>query len=106
VHLTIDLGVRMLPWALERRGLDLSGRSVQVDVEGPGEGSWHWGLGAGEVPPPDAKPDATIIGRGPQLALVAGRRLDVDEVLGSGLLVVGGDAALGELLLRTIRAYP
>jgi uncharacterized protein (TIGR03083 family) len=106
VHLTIDMGVRMLPWALAERNLDLAGRSVQVDVEGAGEGSWHWGLGAGEVPPPDKKPDATIIGRAPQLALVAGRRLSVDDVLDGGLLVVGGDAALGELLLRTIRAYP
>jgi len=106
VHLTIDMGVRMLPWALEQRGLDLAGASVQVDVEGAGQGSWHWGLGTGEVPPSDKKPDATIIGRAPQLALVAGRRLSVDDVLDTGVLVVGGDAALGETVLRTIRAYP
>lgn len=106
VHLTIDMGVRMLPWALEQRGLELAGASVQVDVEGAGQGSWHWGLGTGEVPPSDKKPDATIIGRAPQLALVAGRRLSVDDVLDTGVLVVGGDAALGETVLRTIRAYP
>jgi uncharacterized protein (TIGR03083 family) len=106
VHLTIDMGVRMLPWALAQRGFDLAGRSVEVHVEGAGQGTWHWGLGAGEVPPSDKKPDATIVGRAPQLALVAGRRLPADEVLDSGLIVVGGDATLGELLLRTIRAYP
>jgi hypothetical protein len=39
------------------------------------------------------------------LALVAGRRLPVDDVLDSGFLVIGGDAELGELCLRTIRAY-
>lgn len=106
VHLTIDMGIRMLPWALGQRGYDLAGRSVEVHVEGPGQGTWHWGLGAGEVPPSDKKPDTTIVGRAPQLALVAGRRLPADEVLDSGLIVVGGDASLGELLLRTIRAYP
>jgi uncharacterized protein (TIGR03083 family) len=106
VWVTIDLAVRMLPWALGQRGLDLSGMSVQIDVEGPGEGSWHWGLGAGEVPLPDDKPDALIVGRAPQLALVAGQRLSVDDVLDAGFLVLGGDAELAELVLRTIRAYP
>lgn len=106
VYLTIDMGIRMLPWALGQRGYDLAGSSVEVHVEGAGQGSWHWGLGAGEVPPSDKKPDTSIVGRAPQLALVAGRRLSVDEVLDSGLIVIGGDATLGELLLRTIRAYP
>lgn len=106
VHLTIDMGIRMLPWALGQRGYDLAGSSVEVHVEGAGQGSWHWGLGAGEVPPSDKKPDTSIVGRAPQLALVAGRRLSADEVLDSGLIVIGGDAALGELLLRTLRAYP
>ena len=72
----------------------------------PDAGTWHWGLGAGEVPGPDVSPDTVITGRAPQLALVAGKRLDPDEVLGSGTLVVGGDVALGELVLRTIRAFP
>ncbi len=74
IYMTIDMGVRMLPWALGQAGLDLTGYSVQIDVEGAGEGSWHWGLGAGEVPPADKEPDATIVGRAPQLALVAARR--------------------------------
>lgn len=106
VHLTIDLGVRMLPWALAQAGHDLSGRSIEITVSGAGEGDWHWGLGAGEVPGPDVSPDAVIAGRAPQLALVAGKRLDSDAVLASGTLVVGGDQDLGELALRTIRAYP
>jgi uncharacterized protein (TIGR03083 family) len=106
VHLTIDLGVRMLPWALGQIGLDLRGQSVQIDVNGTGEGSWHWGLGVGDVPDPDRKPDALIVGRAPQFALVAGKRLDPDEVLASGNVVLGGDVELADLLLRTIRAYP
>jgi hypothetical protein len=50
VFLTIDLGVRMLPWALAQAGHDLAGRSIKIDVSGAGAGVWHWGLGAGEVP--------------------------------------------------------
>jgi uncharacterized protein (TIGR03083 family) len=106
VHLTIDLGVRMLPWVLGQIGLDLQGQSVQIDVSGTGEGSWHWGLGVGDVPDPDQKPDALIVGRAPQFALVAGKRLDPDEVLASGNVVLGGDVELADLILRTIRAYP
>jgi uncharacterized protein (TIGR03083 family) len=106
IHLTIDLGVRMLPWALARAGFELTGRSVRVEVEGAGEGSWHWGLGAGEVPPDRRQPDAVIEGRAPQLALVAGRRLAPEEVLGSGAIVLGGDVDLAEIVLRHIRAYP
>jgi uncharacterized protein (TIGR03083 family) len=105
VYLTIDLGVRMLPWALSQAGHDLSGRSIEVKVSGAGEGTWHWGLGAGEVPGPDVEPDATIVGRAPQFALVAGKRLAPDDVLASGTIVIGGDETLGELVLRTIRAY-
>src|SRR5882672_587796 len=48
IFLTIDMGVRMLPWTLGEAGIDLQGASVQIDLEGAGEGSWHWGLGAGE----------------------------------------------------------
>jgi len=105
VYLTIDLGVRMLPWALAQAGHDLGGRSIKIDVSGAGAGVWHWGLGAGEVPAPTGEPDAVIVGRAPQLALVAGQRLSVDDVLGSGVLVTGGDTTLADLVLRTIRAY-
>ncbi|HET6790401.1 MAG TPA: maleylpyruvate isomerase family mycothiol-dependent enzyme, partial [Actinomycetota bacterium] len=70
IHLTIDMGIRMLPWALAEAGLDLTGYSVEVEVDGAGGGRWHWGLGAGEVPPADTKPDTTIVGRAPHLALV------------------------------------
>jgi uncharacterized protein (TIGR03083 family) len=106
IHLTIDLAVRMLPWSLGRAGHDLSGFTVRVDTEGAGEGTWHWGLGSGEVPEAGAKPDATISGRGPQLALVAGQRLKPDDVLFSGNAVLGGDKVLSELILRNLRAFP
>ena len=105
IHLTVDLGVRMLPWSLGQAGIDLSGRSVQVDLEGAGEGSWHWGLGPGEAPPPDKKPDALLQGRAPQFALVAARRLEPDVVLDGGMVVLGGDTDVAEIVLRHIRAY-
>ena len=105
IHLTIDLGVRMLPWALGRAGLDLSGRSVQIRLEGAGGGAWHWGLGVGETPAPDARPDAVIEGRAPQFALVAAKRLSADDVLEAGTVVVGGNRAIGETVVRRIRAF-
>jgi uncharacterized protein (TIGR03083 family) len=105
IHMTIDLAVRMLPWALGEAGLDLTGTSVSIEVDGAGGGSWHWGLGAGEVPPADKKPDTTIVGRAPQLALVAARRLTATDVLASGNLVVGLDVELGVAVLRNLRAF-
>jgi uncharacterized protein (TIGR03083 family) len=105
IYLTIDMGIRMLPWALAQAGLDLTGFSVQVDVEGAGEGTWHWGLGAGEVPPADKEPDAAIVGRAPHLALVAARRIPAADVLASGNLVVGLDVELAVAVLRHIRAF-
>lgn len=105
IHLTVDLGVRMLPWALQQAGTDLDGMSVEIRLEGAGQGTWHWGLGAGAAPAADKRPDATIDGRAPQLALVAARRLPADEVLDAGTVVLGGDRAIAEIVLRTIRAY-
>jgi uncharacterized protein (TIGR03083 family) len=106
VHLTIDMAVRMLPWSLGRDDLDLAGLSVKVDVDGAGQGSWHWGLGSGEAPVARKKPDAQIVGRAPQLALVAGQRLKVDDALLSGNIVLGGERDLSEVVLRHLRAFP
>jgi uncharacterized protein (TIGR03083 family) len=106
VYLTADLGIRMLPWALGRAGLSYPGMSVQVDLEGMGYGTWHWGLAQGETPPEDKKPDAYIQGRAVQFALVAARRIPAEESLDAGHLVLGGDTALGETVLRHIRCYP
>ena len=106
IHLTIDLAVRMLPWSLGRSGYDLAGKSVRVQVDGAGQGDWHWGLGSGESPSARKKPDATIVGRAPQLALAAGQRLKPDDVLLSGNVVLGGDRLLADTVLRHLRAFP
>jgi uncharacterized protein (TIGR03083 family) len=105
IYLTADLGIRMLPWALERAGLSFPGRTVRVDLEGAGYGTWHWGLSAGAAPPADAEPDALISGRAPQFALVAARRIPAQELLDSGNLAVGGDVNLAEAILRHIRCF-
>jgi uncharacterized protein (TIGR03083 family) len=105
IYLTIDMAVRMLPWAIAQAGLDLRGHTIEVDVIGAGQGLWRWGLGPGEVPDPDAKADAWILGRAPQLALVAARRLPAEDVLDSGIVVLGGDVELAEIVLRTMRAF-
>ena len=93
-------------WSLGRSGHDLAGRSVRVQVDGAGQGNWHWGLGSGEAPSARKKPDATIVGRAPQLALVAGQRLKPDDVLFSGNVVLGGDRLLADTVLRHLRAFP
>ncbi len=77
-----------------------------MDLEGAGAGSWRWGLGAGELPDEDRKPDAFIEGRGLVFAKIAGRRLPAEAALDEGSLVIGGDEGLGDAILEHIRAYP
>ncbi len=105
IHLTNDMGIRMLPWALAQAGLFTPGKSVQVDLEGAGGGSWHWGLAPREVPADRRKPDTFIQGRAYQFALVAGRRATAEEFLDDGNLVIGGDEGLASAVLEHIRAY-
>lgn len=105
VYLANDLAVRMLPYSLGRAGLSFPGRSVRVDLEGVGEGSWHWELASRETPPEDKKPDAFIEGRGVAFALVAGRRHEADSFLDDGNLVIGGDEDLALAVLTNLRAF-
>jgi uncharacterized protein (TIGR03083 family) len=105
VYLTNDLAIRMLPFSLGRAGRSFPGRSVQVDLEGVGEGSWHWGLSPRETPPEDKKPDAFVEGRGLAFALVAGRRHEAGAFLDDGNLVIGGDEDLALAVLTNLRAF-
>jgi uncharacterized protein (TIGR03083 family) len=105
VFLANDMAIRMLPWALGQAGLSFPGKSVAVDLEGVGEGHWHWGLEPRTTPAEDTKPDAFINGRGTAFALVAGRRMPADAALDEGELVVGGDEALAILILQVLRAF-
>jgi uncharacterized protein (TIGR03083 family) len=105
VYLTNDMAIRMLPWALGQAGLSFPGRSIRVDLEGVGGGTWHWGLEPRTTPPADKKPDAFINGRGTAFALVAGRRVAAESYLDDGDLVVGGDEALAIVVLELLRAF-
>lgn len=105
LFLVSDLAIRMLPWSLAQQGLEYPGRSIRVDLEGVGGGTWHWGLSQSAVPADDEKPDAFIEGRASAFALVAGRRRTVDAVLDTGDLVVGGDEDLAFAALGALRAY-
>jgi hypothetical protein len=100
-----DLAVRLIPYALGLAGLSFGGKSVSIDLEAVGEGSWHQGLEAGYEPPKDKKPDALIIGRAHAFALVASRRADLDVCLYDGILNMGGDLEIAEAVLRSLRAF-
>lgn len=105
VFLVNDLAVRMLPWALAEAGFTYPGRSLRIDLEGVGGGSWHWGLGSRELPSSDKKPDAFIEGRALTFALVAGRRRTAEHALDLGDLVVGGDEEIAFAALESLRAF-
>jgi uncharacterized protein (TIGR03083 family) len=105
VYLTNDLAVRMIPYSLGQAGLAFPGRSVMVELEGIGEGTWHWGLASREMPEEDKKPDAFIQGRAVAFALVAGRRVAATSYLDDGNLVVGGDEELAIAILDNLHAF-
>jgi uncharacterized protein (TIGR03083 family) len=101
-----DLAVRLLPYALGLLGRSYPGRTVEVELEGVGEGSWLAALGAGEEPAPGARPDAYISGRGDAFASVATGRADPDVTLYEGVLQTGGDLELCDAVLGALRSFP
>jgi uncharacterized protein (TIGR03083 family) len=105
VYLANDLAVRMIPYTLGQQGLSFPGRSILVELEGVGEGTWHWGLAPREMPAERHEPDAYIEGRGLAFALVAGRRHAAETFLDDGNLVVGGDEGLATLVLENLHAF-
>jgi uncharacterized protein (TIGR03083 family) len=100
-----DLAVRMLPYALSVEGHSFPGRSLQVQLEGPGEGVWHQGLEARQPPGEGKRPDAYIAGRSHAFAAVANKRVDPDVCLYEGLLGIGGDAEIARACLRSLRRF-
>jgi len=105
IHAVNDLAIRLIPYSLSRAGLSFGDKSVQIDLDGVGEGSWHRSTGAGDVPPSE-KPDAYIDGEGYAFASVAAGRADPDFCLYEGVLNIGGEVDLAEAVLRTLRAAP
>jgi uncharacterized protein (TIGR03083 family) len=100
-----DLAARTIPYALAVAGLSFPGKSIRIELDGVGEGSWHRGLAPRETPPPDKAPDALIEGRGHAFCLVAGRRAPAEPYLAEGVLQTSGDDDLAETVLAHLRAF-
>jgi uncharacterized protein (TIGR03083 family) len=100
-----DLAIRTIPYALSLAGLSFPGKSVLVELQAVGGGTWHWGLAPGERPSADKVPDAVIDGRAHAFAMVAGRRIPAEFYLAEGVLQTGGDDMLAETVLLHLRAF-
>jgi hypothetical protein len=105
IYAVNDLAIRLIPYCLSQAGLSFGEKSVQIDLDGVGEGSWHQPTGPGDLPA-GKKPDAYINGEGYAFASVAGARADPDFCLYEGVLNIGGEVALADALLRTLRSWP
>ena len=105
IYVLNDLAIRMIPYALSQEGLSYPGRSVQIELEGVGEGRWHQGLEAGKTPAEGKRPDAYIEGRGYEFASVAAKRADPDTALYEGVIQTGGDLEIAEAILRSLRSF-
>jgi uncharacterized protein (TIGR03083 family) len=105
IYCVNDLAIRSIPYALSLVGLSFPGKSVELRLDGAGEGRWHRGLAPREVPPPGTRPDTVIDGRGYRFALVAGHRLAPEDAMEEGTVIVGGDIELGETILKNIRSF-
>jgi len=100
-----DLAIRALPWALGLAGRSYRGRSALFELEGPGSGRWHYGLGPREVPAEGRLADATVGGRGYEFAMVATRQVPADVYIENGALTIGGDEDLALQVLRALRVF-
>ncbi|MBI4260274.1 MAG: maleylpyruvate isomerase family mycothiol-dependent enzyme [Actinobacteria bacterium] len=105
IHAVNDLAIRTLPYALGQAGRSFPGRSVHVELEGAGGGSWHYGLAPREVPHRGKRPDAYIDGRGYPFAMIAARRIPAERYLDDGTIAVGGDEDLALEVLEHVRAF-
>jgi uncharacterized protein (TIGR03083 family) len=106
VYAVNDLAVRLIPYSLSTQGQSFPGKSVRVDLEGVGGGTWMQGLDPRGAVPAGEKPDAIIEGQGYAFASVAGGRADPEVCLYEGLLLTGGDVRLAETVLRSLRSSP
>jgi len=105
IYAVNDLAVRLIPYCLSQAGLSLGEKTVRIDLDGVGEGSWHQSTTPGDVAP-GKKPDAYIDGEGYAFASVAGGRADADFCLYEGLLNIGGEVELADAVLQTLRSWP
>jgi uncharacterized protein (TIGR03083 family) len=100
-----DLAIRMIPYALSLEGHSFPGKSVRIELESTGAGTWHQGLEAGKMPPGDKRPDVYVEGRGYEFASIAAKRADPDVALYEGVIQTGGDLDAAEAILRSLRSF-
>jgi uncharacterized protein (TIGR03083 family) len=105
IYAVNDLAIRLIPYTLAQAGLEFGEKSVQIDLDGVGEESWHQPAVPGDLPA-GKKPDAYILGEGYAFASVAGGRADPDICLYEGLLNTGGEVEVAEAVLHTLRSWP
>lgn len=106
IYAVCDLAVRLIPYSLSLAGSSHPGKVVRIDLDGTGEGVWLASTDAGRDVPDGARPDAFITGLGYAFASAAGGRADADVCLYEGLLNTGGDVAVAEAVIRSLRSYP
>jgi hypothetical protein len=105
IHAVNDLAIRTIPYALGVAGISYPGRSVRIDLEGAGGGTWHYGLAPREHPGPGTRPDAWIEGRAYPFAVVAARRVPAEGYVADGTFATGGDEDIALDVLEYIRAF-
>jgi uncharacterized protein (TIGR03083 family) len=105
IYVLNDLAIRMIPYALSLEGHSFPGRSVRVELESTGAGTWHQGLEAEKLPPEGKRPDAYVEGRGYEFASVAAKRADPDVALYEGVIQIGGELEIAEAILHSLRSF-
>ena len=105
IFLTVDMGVRMLPWTLGEAGHRPPGRERPDRPRGRGRGLVA--LGSGVRRGAAIRQEARRVHPGPGAAVRArvGAPTPVDDVLDSGNVVLGGETSIAESVVRHIRSY-
>lgn len=105
IYTVNDFAIRLIPYSLSLADISHGDKTVRIELQEAGEGTWLQSTGTGDAPK-GADPDAYIVGEGYAFASVAGGRADADFCLYEGVLNIGGDIELAEDVLNTLRAWP
>ena len=105
IYLTVDSVCACCRGRSGEAGIDLQGRACRSNSRAPARAHGIGGWGPARRHPPDKRPDARIQGRRSAVRARGGAAMRPDDVLDSGIVVLGGDADIAELVLRHIRAY-
>lgn len=99
IHPTADMCARLLPWTMLLSGHDASGRTLGLELTGPGGGAWHLALGV-EDGAAAGEPDARITADVVAFCFLLGGRGDAGDFEAT----LAGDVALARDVLATAPA--